>query len=75
MLLPTAPNGTSHSHSRRRRIGIVDLVTKNSRRSLYGRIMNANLASIMPQALAVWCEEAGHEVHYVCYTGARGPAQ
>ena len=56
--------------SRRRRIGIVDLVTKNSRRSLYGRIMNANLASIMPQALAVWCEEAGHEVHYVCYTGA-----
>ena len=32
--------------------------------------MNANLASIMPQALAVWCEEAGHEVRYVCYTGA-----
>ena len=32
--------------------------------------MNANLASIMPQVLAVWCEEAGHEVHYVCYTGA-----
>jgi hypothetical protein len=58
------------SRSRRRRIGIVDLVTKNSRRSLYGRIMNANLASIMPQALAVWCEEAGHEVRYVCYTGA-----
>jgi hypothetical protein len=56
--------------TRRRRIGIVDLVTKNSRRSLYGRIMNANLASIMPQVLAVWCEEAGHEVHYVCYTGA-----
>jgi hypothetical protein len=32
--------------------------------------MNANFASIMPQALAVWSEEAGHEVHYVCYTGA-----
>ena len=61
---PQAPART------RRRIGIVDLVTKNSRRSLYGRIMNANLASIMPQVLAVWCEEAGHEVHYVCYTGA-----
>jgi hypothetical protein len=57
------------SRSRRRSIGILDLVTKNSRRSLYGRIMNANLASIMPQALAVWCEEAGHEVRYVCYTG------
>jgi hypothetical protein len=60
----------SSAHARRRKLGIVDLVTKNTRRSLYGRIMNANFASIMPQALAVWCEEAGHEVHYVCYTGA-----
>jgi hypothetical protein len=31
--------------------------------------MNANLASIMPQVLAVWCEEAGHDVHFVVYTG------
>jgi hypothetical protein len=31
--------------------------------------MNANLASIMPQVLATWCEEAGHDVHLVCYTG------
>jgi len=31
--------------------------------------MHANLASIMPQAVAVWCEEAGHEVHFICYTG------
>jgi len=31
--------------------------------------MNANLASIMPQVIAVWCEEAGHDVRYVCYTG------
>jgi hypothetical protein len=53
----------------RRRIGILDLVTKNSRPSLYGRIMNPNLASIMPQVLGVWCEEAGHDVRYVCYTG------
>jgi hypothetical protein len=68
---PTAiPSSGSSPRPRRRKVGIVDLVTKNTRRSLYGRIMNANLASIMPQALAVWCEEAGHEVHYVCYTGA-----
>jgi hypothetical protein len=32
--------------------------------------MNANLASIMPQVLGVWCEESGHRVHYVCYTGS-----
>lgn len=31
--------------------------------------MKANLASIMPQIVGVWCEEAGHDVHFVCYTG------
>ncbi len=51
------------------RVGIVDLVAKGPTRSLYARLMNANLASIMPQVLATWCEEAGHDVHLVCYTG------
>jgi len=31
--------------------------------------MNANLASIMPQAVAAWCEQAGHHVTFMCYTG------
>ena len=31
--------------------------------------MNANLASIMPQVIGVWCEQEGHEVQFVCYTG------
>ena len=31
--------------------------------------MYANLASIMPQVIAVWCEEEGHEVTFICYTG------
>jgi len=31
--------------------------------------MHANLASIMPQAIGVWCEEAGHHVTFICYTG------
>jgi hypothetical protein len=31
--------------------------------------MNASLASIMPQAIGVWCKEEGHEVTFVCYTG------
>jgi radical SAM superfamily enzyme YgiQ (UPF0313 family) len=31
--------------------------------------MHGNLASIMPQVLGVWCEEEGHEVTLVCYTG------
>src|SRR5262249_46985625 len=45
-------------------------VSKSAHRSLYGRLMNPNLASIMPQVVAVWCEELGHHVRYVCYTGA-----
>jgi len=54
---------------RRLRIGILDLVTKSPNPSLYGRVMNANLASIMPQVIGVWCEQAGHSVQFVCYTG------
>ncbi|HEX6559280.1 MAG TPA: radical SAM protein [Longimicrobiales bacterium] len=31
--------------------------------------MNPSLASIMPQAVGVWCEELGHDVSFVCFTG------
>src|SRR6476469_5322479 len=54
---------------RRLRVGILDLVTKSPKVSLYGRLMNANLASIMPQVIGVWCEQEGHDVTLVCYTG------
>jgi hypothetical protein len=54
---------------RRLRVGVVDLTTKGPTRALYARVMNANLASIMPQVLGAWCEQDGHEVHFVCYTG------
>lgn len=32
--------------------------------------MHPSLASIMPQAVAVWCEQAGHDVTFVCFTGS-----
>jgi len=51
------------------RIGIIDLVTKGPTKTLWARLMHANFASIMPQVLAAWCEEDGHEVSYVCFTG------
>src|SRR5208283_1425534 len=51
------------------RIGIIDIVSTGPTRALYARIMNASLASIMPQVIGVWCQEAGHEVTFVCYTG------
>src|SRR5918995_5493273 len=57
------------TYMRRLKIGILDLVTKSPNPSLYGRVMNANLASIMPQVVGVWCEREGHQVQVVCYTG------
>ncbi|MFQ5747252.1 MAG: B12-binding domain-containing radical SAM protein [Gemmatimonadota bacterium] len=50
-------------------IGVIDLVTKSPTRALYARVMHANLASIMPQVVATWCEAAGHDVTHVCFTG------
>ena len=50
-------------------IGIVDVVSKAPTRALYASVMNANLASIMPQAIGVWSRQLGHDVTLVCYTG------
>jgi hypothetical protein len=54
---------------RRLRVTVVDLVTKSPSTSSWQRVMSANFASIMPQVVATWCEELGHEVRFVCYTG------
>jgi hypothetical protein len=51
------------------KIGVLDLVSKGPTNTLWARIMHANLASIMPQVVAGWCQEEGHEVQLVCYTG------
>ena len=54
---------------RRLRVAILDLVSTGPSRNLYARVMTPNLASIMPQVVAVWCQQLGHEVRFVCYTG------
>ena len=54
---------------RKLHVGVIDLVTKNPTRALYARVMHANLAGIMAQIVASWCEEEGHDVTFVCYTG------
>lgn len=51
------------------KIGIIDLVSKAPTNTLYARVMHANLASIMPQVVAVWCQQEGHQVELVCFTG------
>ncbi len=54
---------------RKLKIGIIDLVSKAPTNTLWARIMHANLASIMPQIVATWCEQEGHSVTFICYTG------
>ncbi|MCW3118856.1 MAG: radical protein [Chitinophagaceae bacterium] len=51
------------------KIGVIDLVSKGPTDTLWARIMHANLASIMPQVIATWCEQLGHDVTMICYTG------
>ena len=37
--------------------------------------MYANFASIMPQIIATWCEQLGHQVTLMCYTGRENLAE
>src|SRR5690554_1300468 len=54
---------------RRLRIGVIDVVSNSPNTTLYARAMRANLAAIMPQVIAVWCEEEGHDVHVAWHAG------
>ena len=51
------------------RVTVIDFVERGPTRDPFKRKMSPSFANIMPQAIAVWCEELGHEVRYVCYTG------
>ncbi len=62
-------------HVRKLRVGVIDLVHKAPTKALYARVMHANLAAIMPQAVAAWCQELGHQVEFVCYTGLENLAR
>ena len=55
---------------RKLRIGVLDLVAGGPNRSFYARVLFPNFASVMPQAIAAWCERAGHDVYFSCYTGS-----
>jgi hypothetical protein len=39
----------------------------------YAYLMLRQNASIMPQAISVWCRDLGHEVFYATYYGQRDP--
>src|SRR5690349_19954959 len=56
---------------RRLRVTVIDIVSTGSNRRGIAKLMSANLANLMPQSVAAWCEELCHPVRFVCY---RGPA-
>jgi hypothetical protein len=60
---------------RRLRIGILDLIGNRPTPGLWNRLMKPNFASIMPQVVAVWCEQMGHDVAFVCHTGTEDLAR
>jgi len=65
----STPGQSSGASTRKLRIGIIDLVAKAPTRTMWARVMHPNFASIMPQVIAQWCEEEGHHVTFVGYTG------
>ena len=51
------------------RVTIIDFAERGPTGDLFKLKMSPNYASVMPQSIAVWCEQLGHDVRYVCYTG------
>jgi radical SAM superfamily enzyme YgiQ (UPF0313 family) len=59
------------------RIGILELMNAGATRKwdqkLYSFLVMKQYASIMPQAISVWCRNLGHEVFYATYFGNTAP--
>jgi radical SAM superfamily enzyme YgiQ (UPF0313 family) len=54
---------------KRLKVGVVDLVAHSVKTpALRSRVIAPGTASVMPQAVAVWAEELGCEVHYAVWT-------
>lgn len=58
------------------RICVLEILALPERRPinvLYHLLLTKQFASVMPQAVSVWCRQAGHEVHYATYYGIGDP--
>lgn len=53
----------------RRRVAIVEMIAAGPTRDLYSRVMLPSFGTVMSQVVAVWCQQAGHDVRLVSYTG------
>ncbi|OGO32340.1 MAG: hypothetical protein A2Z29_02535 [Chloroflexi bacterium RBG_16_56_11] len=60
-------------------MGILELMSAGANRRLddtaYHYLVTKQYASIMPQAVSVWCRNLGHEVFYATYFGNKDPKQ
>ena len=61
------------------RIGILELMSAGATgrwdHKVYNYLVTKQYASIMPQAISVWCRNLGHEVFYATYFGNKEPKQ
>lgn len=61
------------------RIGILELMRVGATRrwddTAYSHLVTKQYASIMPQAVSVWCRNLGHKVFYATYFGNQYPEQ
>lgn len=61
------------------KIGIIELMTAGATgrwdHTAYNYLIIRQYASIMPQAISVWCRNLGHKVFYATYVGAKDPKQ
>jgi hypothetical protein len=59
------------------KIGILELMSAGATRrwdhTAYNFMVTKQYASIMPQAISVWCRNLGHEVFYATYFGNHDP--
>ena len=59
------------------RVGILEILTDSVAHGWivrhYDSRFRRQYASITPQAVAVWCQQLGHEVHYATYYGQEPP--
>jgi radical SAM superfamily enzyme YgiQ (UPF0313 family) len=59
------------------RVGILEILKDSASTSwvegYFERNFRRHYASITPQAVAVWCRQLGHEVHYATYYGQQRP--
>lgn len=52
------------------KVGVLDFLTDSPEKNFFQlKVLHPTYGSVMPQCVAVWAEELGHQVHYDTYIG------